>query len=224
MTDASHDVPPVQPPAPGAMPPAPPQAQQPPAAYPLQQPGYPPQQPGYPQTQPPADYPQQQPAGYPQQQPGYPPQQQPAGYPQPQYGYPAAGYPYGYAPAPSGRKFWALQFLYYIPWVGVIVVLIVALVQRAQAKTSPHEIVRENARWAANWALSYTLYLFVGALMVGLLLAVPTSNGDPSPLGAIPGLLIFGIGIYCLVTIIRGTVIADRVVHRPALAIPYFRR
>lgn len=132
---------------------------------------------------------------------------------------------YGWA-QPSGRKFWGLLFLFYIPYVGLIVVIIVSLVQRSTAKQSPYPIVRENARWAANWVLSYTFYLFVSfalVLAIGIPTAATSYDGDPSPLIAIPAVLMLGIGIYCLVTMIRGCVVADRVVHRPALALPLFR-
>ena len=70
-----------------------------------------------------------------------------------------AAYAPQYAVSPSGAKFWALLFLFYIPYVGLLVAIIVALVQRSNAKASPHPLVRENARWAANWALSYAWLL-----------------------------------------------------------------
>jgi len=178
----------------------------------------------------PAPYPGQPAYGQAPAQPPY--GQAPTGYPAP--GYPAPGYaPYGYAPI-SGRRYWALLFLVYIPYVGAIVAAIVGIVQRSSAMRSPHPIVRENARWAANWALSYVLYLialFVLLITIGVGTARPRSydeygysdGGDPSGWIAVPRLLIIGIGIYCLVTLIRGTAISERVVHRPALAIPFFR-
>lgn len=152
-----------------------------------------------------------------------------AGAQPPAYGYPAAPGPYpappvyGYLP-PSGRKYWGLLFLFYVPYVGALVTIIVSLIQCSSAKRSPVPIVRENARWAANWTLSYCLYqvVLIGALIA---IAASTSTGGraPSVLMALPGVLVFVVGIYCLVTIIRGTVLGDRVVHRPALAIPFFR-
>lgn len=242
MTDANDA---VQPPLPPEVPSG---YQAPPAqgAYPVPpaQGGY--QAPaanGYPAPSAPAGYPQpnaqgaygypQAPAGYPQAPAGYP---QAPGYPAQAPGYPAQA-PYGYAPygftPPSGRKFWALLFLVYVPYVGALVSAIVALVQRNSAQTSPHGIVRENARWAANWALSYLLYLIV---LVALLIIIGVGSSRPSSYDSygsyssgpsnwlfVPGLLIIGIGIYWLVTVIRGTVMSDRVVHRPALAIPFFR-
>lgn len=237
MTDANDAVQPPEPPTyqpPAAnQPPAyqPPAANQPPAAYQA------PAQPPYGQA--PTGYPVQPAYGQAPAQPPY--GQAPAGYPaQPPYGqvppgYPAPGYaPYGYAPI-SGRRYWALLFLTYIPYVGAIVAAIVAIVQRSSAMRSPHPIVRENARWAANWAISYALYL-VALIVIFVTLGIATSRpryeddygygtsgGGPSGWIALPGLLILAIGIYCLVTIIRGTVIAERVVHRPALAIPFFR-
>lgn len=145
--------------------------------------------------------------------------------------------PYGYAPI-SGRKFWALLFLFYIPYAGLLVAPIVAIVQRRTAQHSPHAIVRENARWAVNWALSYALYiiaLIAGFIAIAVTFSRPAAyryadydesygdRSDPAAWIVLPALLIVAIGIYCLVTMIRGTVMSDRVVHRPALAIPFFR-
>lgn len=168
-----------------------------------------------------------QPQAYP-----YPPAQgyaiPPQGYAYPPQGYANApqGYAYppqGYAlPAPSGRLYWALLFMLYIPYVGLLVALIVALVQRSSARKSPHPIMRENARWAANWALSYFFY-FTASLVLLITIGISTSrDGEPSGLIAIPAIVFMGIGIYALVTMIIGTVRADRVVHRPVLAIPFF--
>ena len=142
----------------------------------------------------------------------------------------AAAYPQQYIGSPSGAKYWALLFLFYIPYVGLLVGIIVALVQRASAKASPYPTVRENARWAANWALSYALY-FVALLALFIALGVVTSQppadglgpAEPSLIIALPGTAIFAVGIYCLVTMIRGCVIGGQRVHRPALAIPFFR-
>lgn len=133
----------------------------------------------------------------------------------------------------SGRRYWGLLFLMYIPYFGVIVAIIVAIVQRLSAMHVQHPIVRENARWAANWAISYAFYLIA---LIAIFLAVA------APLNALryqedyPGgealnfsvwLILVGsfiaLVIYCLVTIIRGTVVSERVVHRPALAIPFLR-
>ena len=157
------------------------------------------------------------------------PHTQPPVYPA-QAGDSAAAYPLPYVASPSGAKFWALLFLFYIPYVGLLVGIIVSLVQRASNKTSPHEIVRENARWAANWALSYTLYFFVLLaifIALGVVTSQPPADGmgpaEPSLIIALPGTVLFAVGIYCLVTMIRGCVIGSQRVHRPALAIPFFR-
>ena len=142
----------------------------------------------------------------------------------------SAAYPPQYIASPSGAKFWALLFLFYIPYVGLLVGIIVSLVQRASAKASPYPTTRENARWAANWALSYALY-FVVLLALFIALGVATSQppadgmgpAEPSLIIALPGTAIFAVGVYCLVTMIRGCVIGGQRVHRPALAIPFFR-
>ncbi|MGJ0202695.1 hypothetical protein [Leucobacter sp. gxy201] len=74
-----------------------------------------------------------------------------------------------WAPRPSGRKFWALGFLAFIPWAGWIVAPIVLLVQQANVRRDPSPVVRENARWAANWMLTATLAMIIG--LGGLLAA-----------------------------------------------------
>lgn len=170
--------------------------------------------------------------GYTPPAPGYPAPAQgyatPQGYPAPQ-GYAGQPQPYGvpnpYALQPSGRKYWGLLFLTYIPYVGGLVALIVALVQRGSAKNLPYPIMRDNARNAANWMLSYVLY-FIVILLLLIIFGVGTMDsrtGDPSPVIILPAVLLLALGIYHLVTMIRGTVISDRVVHRPALSIPFFR-
>lgn len=163
--------------------------------------------------------------------PGYP---TPQGYPMAQGGYPISpGYPaYGYV-VPSGRKFWGLQFLVFVPYVGALVTVIVSLVQRSSARRSPLPIVRENARWAANWALSFLLYVIVSyalIVIVGIATSISsyeesygTYRSAPSGWIGIPVLLLLGIGVYCLVTMIRGCVVSDRAVHRPVLALPFLR-
>lgn len=211
-----------------------------PGAAPAPQGGFSTASVGYPTAQ--GSYPTA-PAGYPMASAGYP--AAPGGYPTTSGGYPAAGgYPmspggfpisapgyYGYAP-PSGRRFWGLQFLVYVPYIGAIVAVIVSLVQRSAARQSPFPIVRENARWAANWALSFLLYVIASyALIVIVGFSTSTSSYDSygsydsSPSGwiGIPVLLLLGIGVYSLVTTIRGCVVSDRNVHRPALAIPFLR-
>lgn len=196
---------PPPPPAPPAYPVygAAPSAPQPPSSQP---PSYQPAAFGQPGAAPTAGYPSAPASAYPVSHGGYPVPGQPA---------------YGYM-APSGRKFWGLLFLFYIPYLGWLVTIIVGLVQRSSAKQSPMPIVRENARWALNWALSYVIYqAVILALIVAIVAASP--DGEPPAVIAIPGTLFFGVGVYCLVTMIRGCVISDRVVHRPALALPLFR-
>lgn len=243
MSDANggqHPQPPAyQPPAPPAgqsvplaplnhgVPPSPVPGYAPAPAYQAQAPAYQAQAPAYPPAA----------QAYPPVAPGYPAPGQPpahaAAFPVAHAGYPVPAYqqPYGLLP-PSGRRFWAIQFLQYVPYVGWIVVAIVALVQRASARRSPFPIVRENARWAANWALSFALYTFVLIALMIILLMVHegyAARGDYSNYASPPAaLLVFipllAIGVYCLVTMIRGCIVADRAVHRPALALPFFRQ
>ena len=185
----------------------------------------PPQQPPYGQQPP-----QQPPYG---QQPGYgqqPPQDPNAPYAQPAYGQaPYAQMPYGYV-MPSGRRFWAMGFLTYIPYVGFIVFLIVALAMNASARRDANAVVRENARWAANWSLSVATFI-VGAIILMIIggatgASLQSSGSNPSiafVFVAIGGLVILATGIMHLVFTIMGTVQADRRVFKPALVIPYLR-
>ncbi len=76
-----------------------------------------------------------------------------------------------------------------IPYAGVIVAVIVALVQRSGMRHSPYEVVRENARWAANWVLSYAIYGFVllGATVAAAVLTADASaDGQPAPWALTP--------------------------------------
>jgi uncharacterized Tic20 family protein len=128
------------------------------------------------------------------------------------------------ATPPNGKRFWRLLLLFLIPVLGFVVTPIVAVAQRAQTRRSPHELVRENARWAANWALSFVLYVIVLCALMYVIAVVSTgADGTTSPLLTVPWFVLAAVGIYCLVTLTRGELIADRRVHRPALAIPFFR-
>ncbi|WP_040166654.1 DUF4870 domain-containing protein [Microbacterium gorillae] len=139
----------------------------------------------------------------------------------PAYGTPAYGYP---APAPSGAKYWSLLFLTYIPYVGVIVAVIVALVQRGAARATGIPLAIGNANAAANFILSYLIYqacVVVCMVLVGSL--TTDSSGDPSPLFVLPVLLFFAVGVWGLVMMIMGTVQGSRRVFRAVPSIPFFR-
>lgn len=173
-------------------------------------------------------------------QPVQPPVQPVQPQPMPQYAPPPAGYappygatqyaiPYGYV-IPSGRKFWALSFLLFIPYVGWIVSLIVSLVQNSSARHDPNPVVRENARWAANWMLTVVVMgavgvaLIVGAGMAGAATDSAGGDGDVWLPVAVLGLLLWSaVGVAHLVICIVGTVQADRRVFNPRVAIPFIR-
>lgn len=201
------------------------------------------QQPVQPQPQQPVQQPvQPQPAPQQYAQPATPqyappqyaaPQPGTAPYGAPQPGAPQPGvhpYPaYGYV-LPSGRKFWALGFLFFIPYVGWLVSLIVVLALAGGARRDPNPVVRENARWAANWNLTVITALVVSVLIVvasGVAGAATDSaggDGDAWLPFAIFGLLFgFAVGITHLVISIMGTIQADRQVFKPAIAIPFIR-
>ncbi|WP_449278084.1 hypothetical protein [Leucobacter sp. GX24907] len=165
----------------------------------------------------------------PQTPPGYPPHPHTVSAQPLPPGYPPYGVPYGYA-FPSGRRFWAMGFLSYIPYVGMFVALIVILVMRSGAKGAPHPVIRENARWAANWILTAFAGLTLGfALMIGSAIAGAVTedmggDGDVWLPSAMVGILIFcAVAIAHLIVIIMGTVVADRRVFHPGIAIPFFR-
>lgn len=165
------------------------------------------------------------------------PHQQPYGYqyaaPQgygPQYGAPyayGAGYPEVGA---SGSKFWALTFLFFIPYLGFLISPIVASVLCASERRNPHERVRENARWAANWSLTVLMWQVIGFVLIGFGIALGVAEERATGSGAmglalvIPGVLLgFGMGVVHLIVAIVGTVQAGSRVVALRLAIPFIR-
>lgn len=221
---------------PGAVPPP---AAQPPYAAPL--PPYAPAQ-SLPEAQPPVApaYPQPAPAygPYSADRPQYGQMPTAPAYPQyavaqPQYapyGSPVQS-PYPGYRLPSGRKFWALGFLYFIPYLGWLVAPVVALTLNAGARRDPSPLVRENARWAANWSLTVLIAGVVafitifGSAMAGAATDEAGGNGDVWFPVAMVGLLLLGIvWLAQLVICIIGTVQADRRVFDPVVVISFFRR
>lgn len=154
--------------------------------------------------------------------PGPYPAQPPAA---PQYGTPGA---YGYPVKPStGTLSWALGFLIFIgiPFLsGIVSGVVMASVYRSVA--SKGEIARQNARSAANWALTYlTVSTALIILHIIVLFAFARNEGVSGffPLG-IPITLYFAVSILHVVLVIVGTVKASGgKVMRVPFAIPYIR-
>jgi len=199
-----------------------------PYGAPAQPPYVVPQQPTY--TAPPAQgVPAQPPYGAPAQPYPVAPQYGPPGAPQygaPQYGAPGA---YGYPPPkPStGTLSWALGFLIFIsiPFLsGIVSGVVMASVYRSVSRKG--EIARQNARSAANWALTY-LTVSIALLLVHIIVLVAFAGDDGMtgffPLG-IPITLYFAVSILHVVLVIVGTVKASSgKVLRVPFAIPYIR-
>lgn len=123
-----------------------------------------------------------------------------------------------------------MLFLFFIPYVGFLVAPIVAIVLCSTERRNPFPLVRENARWAANWALTVltwqaaSIVLIIVGVIVGVTQEELTGNGDVGLAFVIPGFLLFFIaGVAHLVVAIMGTAQANSRVFNLRLAIPYIR-
>ncbi|MCI4658902.1 hypothetical protein [Cryobacterium zhongshanensis] len=135
-----------------------------------------------------------------------------------------------YSPAAnaSGRRFWGIGFLWFVPFLGAVLAPILLGVFAAQNRRRPDALVRENSRWAANWAITVTLVAAIGAALVvsngivGLVLTgdIRTSGGM-SPLLLVADLLIWAAWIAHLIVSIVGVASADTLVVNPKIAIPF---
>lgn len=143
----------------------------------------------------------------------------------PQYGAPGV---YGNTSKPSnGTLSWAMGFLIFIfiPFLsGIISGVVMAAVYGSVSRKG--EIARQNARSAANWALTYLTVSIAMLLLHVILLATFASNGgvrDFFPLG-IPITLYFAVSLLHVVLVIVGTVKASGgKVLRVPFSIPYIR-
>lgn len=136
--------------------------------------------------------------------------------------------PYTPPPArvPTGQKSWALGFIAWapLPVLPLIGAAIVMMAVRPSAERSGHAVAAENARHAANWALTVVTVLVVLALYVAVLaVAVPDARQGFFPIGlAVIGYLALAIAHGILT--IAGTVVAGngRVLN-PRIAVPFIR-
>jgi uncharacterized Tic20 family protein len=127
----------------------------------------------------------------------------------------------------TGTLSWALGFLIFIgiPFLsGIVSGVVMASVYRSVARKG--EIARQNARSAANWALTYlTVSIVLLIVHVIVLMAFAGDEGMNGffPLG-IPITLYFAVSILHVVLVIVGTVKASGgKVLRVPFAIPYIR-
>ncbi|MDQ1129571.1 hypothetical protein [Microbacterium sp. SORGH_AS_0888] len=138
-------------------------------------------------------------------------------------GPPVAGAP-GYPPAvPTGRVAWALGFLAYIPVpaVGVVIAAFAMLLAyRSQQRRGP--LAAENARNAANWALTL-LGVFVLCGLWVLVWALAGATHGFFPIGAAV-IVYFLLALTHAVVTIVGTVVSGSRVFRCPIAVPFLRR
>lgn len=127
----------------------------------------------------------------------------------------------------TGQKSWALGFLAWIP-IPLISLLIAAVAMLAvypSTKRRQQPVATENARRAANWALTFlTIIVLSFATMVTIAVSVPDANsGGFFPIGyGLFGLVVVPIA-HTIITI-SGTVIAGKgQVFRNWFSIPYLR-
>lgn len=130
-----------------------------------------------------------------------------------------------YTPPPAtGRFSWALGFLAYIPipYVSLLIAAIAMWATYPGRSRHPSALVRDNARNAANWAIT-VLLVFVLCIVYTIVMAIPEENrtGGFLPIGG--GIIAFlALSVVHLIVTIAGTVIgATRVVRGPG--IPFLR-
>lgn len=128
----------------------------------------------------------------------------------------------------SGRRFWWIGFLWFIPFFGAVLALILLGVFAAQNRRHPDSLVRENSRSAANWAITVTLVAAIGTVLVlfntivGLVLTGEMqTSGELSPLLLVANVLIWAAWIGHLVVSIIGVASAGTRVVNPKIAIPF---
>ena len=127
----------------------------------------------------------------------------------------------------TGQKSWALGFLAWIPipGVGFLIAAIAMLAVYPATKRKQLPIATENARRAANWALTMlTLIALSFATMITIAVVVPGSNtGGFFPIGY--GVFGFGIVVIAhLIITIAGTIVAGKGrVFKNWFSIPYLR-
>lgn len=125
----------------------------------------------------------------------------------------------------SGQAYWVAGLSPLVPYLGGVLQLVLPAILLQQARSSPSRLVRENARWAANWNLTcFVLTHSLAALCV--VIAVISFVFE------IDGLFTWAIILMCLACLTAvvhlavtaiGIIVAGRRVFRPVIAIPFFR-
>ncbi|WP_241993266.1 hypothetical protein [Cryobacterium sp. TMB1-7] len=129
-------------------------------------------------------------------------------------------------PDASGRRFWGIGFLWFVPLFGALLAPVLLGILAAQNRRHPDALVRENSRWAANWVLTVTVVAAIGAAIVvcdaiiGLVLTGESESG-PSPTLLLANLLLWAAVIGHLVVSIVGVVRARTRIVNPKIAIPF---
>ena len=134
---------------------------------------------------------------------------------------------YGPAPhmahysAPSGVRFWALGFLWFVPMIGPVAVCVLLGVLAAHERRHPIPLVRENARWAANWAFTVSLVSLIAFEMTMVNMFTVGAGARPTVLVMIASPLFWVAGIAHLTVSILGVTRARSRVFYPRIAIPF---
>jgi hypothetical protein len=118
-------------------------------------------------------------------------------------------------------RFWALGFLWFIPFIGAVLAPILLGVAAAQNRRHPEPLVRENARLAANWVLTATLAAALGTALV-VLIGTTEIGSELSPLMLVPNLLLWATWITHLTVCCIGVASAGSRIVNPRIAIPFF--
>ena len=125
----------------------------------------------------------------------------------------------------NSREFWLLGFLVLVPYIGPYLTVLIAAFRFRHVRHDPEPMIRENARQAVNWNLTFFVILTPLASM-SFLLAAASFVLRFDPLFAIGacGILLadlmvilhFGITIW-------GTIRAKKSVARVPFSIRFFR-
>jgi uncharacterized Tic20 family protein len=133
-------------------------------------------------------------------------------------------YPAYTPPPPTGRFSWALGFLAYIPipYLSLVIAAIVMWATYPSRSRHPSALVRDNARNAANWAITMLIIFVLCVTYIFVMMASPENRaGGFFPIGwGVIGFL--GLGIAHLIVTIAGTVIGGTRVFRGP-GIPFLR-
>lgn len=138
---------------------------------------------------------------------------------------PVVNHPVYEVAPPTGATSWAMGFLAYIPipFLNFVISSVVMICLYPATRKKGFPIASENARMAANWALTVLLVLILMAASLLVLMALIPSKEGFFPIGT-PLVLYPILGVTHLIVTIAGTVTARKgKIFRNALAIPFLR-